>query len=103
MILSKIVGKKIKELRRENNKTQKQLGGFLGYSEAHISYIESGSRAISTRDLKKVADLFKVPLDSFLVSPGFSNNHFRSSKTNDGQEILDEDMWNDFINYAKKQ
>jgi transcriptional regulator with XRE-family HTH domain len=103
MIKSNSVGKKIKELRESNKMTQKKLGEFLDYSEAHISYIESGDRAISRDDLKKIANLFNVSMDSFLISPNFINNHFRASKVNDGQEILDEDMWNDFVNFAKKQ
>lgn len=103
MILSISVGKKIKELREINKVTQKKLGELLGYSEAHISYVESGNRAINPDDLKKIANLFNIPMDSFLISPDFSNNHFRASKVSDGQEILDKDMWDDFINFAKKQ
>jgi len=103
MILSNSVGKKIKELREINKITQKKLGEFLGCSEAHISYVESGNRSINPDDLKKIANLFNVPMDSFLISPDFCNNHFRASRVNNGQEILDEDMWSDFINFAKKQ
>ena len=103
MIQSNIIGQKIKKLRESNKITQKKLGEILGYSEAHISYIESGQRSISNEDLKTIADLFNVSSSYLLVSPSVSNNHFRSSKTEDGQEILDNKMWNDFIDFAKKQ
>jgi len=97
------IGKKIKKIREFNKITQKKLGEILGYSEAHISYIESGSRSINTEDLKKISDLFKIPLENFFTQISHSNSHFRALKTEGGKEILDDDVWNDFIAFAKKQ
>lgn len=97
------VGKKIKKLREFYGITQKNLGEFLGYSEAHISYIESGDRPVNYGDLKKMANLFKVSVDMFSTTLNFSNNHFRASKTEDGDELVNEKVMEDFIEFAKKQ
>ncbi len=96
------LGKKIKKLREFYGMTQKRLGELLDYSEAQISYIESGDRNVNYDDLKKIANLFNVSVEMFSapLSPG--NNHFRSSKMVDGCGLADEEMEN-FIKFANRQ
>lgn len=93
------VGKKIKKLREFRGITQKKLGDFLGFSEAQISYIESGSRKISNEDLNKIAEILNFSINDFILS----NNHFRATKVSEGDEIISKEMWDDFIDFAKKQ
>ena len=98
------IGKRIKKLRESYGITQKKLGEILGYSEARISYIESGKRPINKLDLHKIANIFKVSVDYFLSSPNISySNHFRAEKTDEGKEIIDNSIMSDFEEYARKQ
>lgn len=98
------IGKRIKKLRESYGITQKKLGEVLGYSEARISYIESGKRPITKLDLYKIADIFKVSVDYFLSSPNINySNHFRAEKTEEGNEIIDDNFMSDFEEYARKK
>lgn len=99
---TKEIGQKVKQLRRKKGFTQKDLGELLGYSEAHISHLENGSRNLSIKDIKKLSDIFNVSYDSFLKTK-ISTPLFRSQKTAPGEEVLSDDMWQNFINFAKKQ
>jgi transcriptional regulator with XRE-family HTH domain len=98
----KVTGIKIKRLREFNGMTQKKLGQLLGFSEAHISLIESGKRNIGNSELKKISEIFNVPLKDIIGNSSYSNNHFRSVKTSNGNEIIDPKLWEDFIDFAKK-
>ena len=96
-----LLGKKIKKLREFAELTQKQLGEFLGFSEAHISHIESGNRTLGIDELKKLANQFHVSLDTLA---GSSNSViFRSDKVSDEKVFIGDDIINDFINHARKQ
>jgi len=96
----KRIGKKIKQLRELRRMTQKKLGEFLNYSEAHVSRIESGERSIGLKDLHKIADIFDVSYYDFLNEPNY-RNHFRAEKTDTVN--LDEKIWEDFKKEARKQ
>lgn len=98
------IGKRLKKLRESSGITQKKLGEILGYSEAYISYVESGKRLINKSDLNMIANIFKVSTDYFLSSPSLNySNHFRAEKTDDGKEIIDNSFMDDFEKYARKQ
>ena len=98
---SKVIGKKIKNLRELSGMTQKQLGRKIDFGEAHISRIESGERNLGINDLHKIENVFEVSSSCFLEFN--STSHFRAAKTAEGSEIVDEKMWEDFIEYAKRQ
>ena len=97
------LGKKIKKLREFYGMTQKRLGELLDYSGAQISYIESGDRNVNFDDLKKIANLFNVSVEMFSMPMSIGNNHFRSSKTENSGELVDEEMLKDFIKFANQQ
>lgn len=69
---------RIKQLRIENNLTQKDIAEKLGMTPTGISYWESGNAVPNYETLKKLADLFNVSID-FLIG---------NEKTNDENDVL---------------
>lgn len=58
---------RFKELRKEKDLSQKELGDILGYSESTISLYESGKREPKNAgDLIKIANFFDVSVDYLL-------------------------------------
>ena len=60
--VSKKIGRKIKQVRKEKNITQEDLALNSGLNRAYIGYIERGERNPSTDTLSKIAKSLKVPL-----------------------------------------
>lgn len=55
--------KRIKQLRIDNNLTQKDIADELGMTPTGISYWESGNAVPNYETLKKLADFFNVSMD----------------------------------------
>ena len=66
MIDYKIIGKRIKELRKEKGYTQEVLAEIAELSVDHISHIETGNTKMSLNVLVKIANAFRVPTDKLL-------------------------------------
>ncbi|HGN0531760.1 TPA: helix-turn-helix domain-containing protein [Providencia stuartii] len=62
-----IVGKKIKRYRKEMNLTAEELGRYIGVSQQQISRYESGVNHINIDFLSQLSELFKVPIQVFLI------------------------------------
>ena len=85
MLTKEQIGRKIKDLRFKNNKSQKELGKHLGKSHAAVSDIERGRTELSAIDLAKIADFFDVPVESILAidpEPAYLGtfSHHRASR-----------------------
>ena len=61
-----IIAKNIKKCREENDYKQRQIARYLGMEQVQISYIENGKRPIDVVNLKKLADLYDIPMKEFL-------------------------------------
>ena len=59
------IGTKIKELRKTNNMTQKQLAECLSKSERMIQKYESGDVQPSIKVLKEISDKFQTDIKYF--------------------------------------
>ncbi len=62
----RIIAKNIKECREESKFKQQQIAEYLGVKQEQVSYIESGERPIDVVNLKKLADLYDIPMKEFL-------------------------------------
>ena len=60
------VGKRVKELRQENNLTQQQMADTLGIDRSNYSKYELGKLEISNEMLVKLAKFFDVTTDYIL-------------------------------------
>lgn len=57
------LGKKLKELRNEAGKTQKEIADFLNMSRSNYSRFELGIREISFLDICKLTKYYNVSLN----------------------------------------
>lgn len=81
MILDyKIIGKRIKEIRKENNLTQAELAEKCNLAVSYISRIESGKKKASLKSLVKLGNSMGVTVDTFLI--GNQKNDFKKYLSN---------------------
>lgn len=66
MIDYKIIGKRIKEVRKERGYTQETLAELAGLSVDHVSHVETGNTKMSLNVLAKIANAFHIPTDRLL-------------------------------------
>lgn len=62
----KNVIKKLKKARLETGLKQTEIAKKLGKPQSYISKIEQGERRLDVAELKKIADIYKKPLDYFV-------------------------------------
>jgi len=68
-------GERLKQLRKEKNLTQSELGNKINVTKVSISGYESGNRTPDTDTLQRIADFFEVSTDYLLgrtESPSYS-------------------------------
>lgn len=58
--IKKLLGQRIRELRKAHKITQEQLAEMLGIGTANISYIETGKFAPSMENFEKLVKIFNV-------------------------------------------
>lgn len=63
-----LLGKRIKELRNKYRFTQAELANYVGVTKSTIAAYENDSRLPSYDVLIKMADVFKVSVDSLLLN-----------------------------------
>lgn len=61
------LGEKIKEVRKQQGMTQKQVGDCIGVSEAMIRHYENNWRKPKVDRLYEIAEALDYPLEEFLV------------------------------------
>ena len=59
-------GRRLKELRRREHKTQVEMAAFLGCTDRHYQKIEYGQINVSATTLMTLADYFHVTTDYLL-------------------------------------
>lgn len=59
-------GERLKQLRKEKNLTQSELGQKINVTKVSISGYESGNRTPDTDTLQRIADFFEVSTDYLL-------------------------------------
>jgi len=60
------IGKRLQSVRDSLGFTQEQVAKYLGTSREAISYVETGTRPVSTVMLQKLADLYGYRFSHFL-------------------------------------
>lgn len=63
MISNEEIGLRIKNLRKEKNLSQEELGEKIGISKQAVSYLESGRNQISLDILDKLHTIFNISID----------------------------------------
>ena len=56
----------LKKARQEAGLKQIEVASILGKPQSYVSKIEQGERRLDVTELKKIADIYKKPLDYFV-------------------------------------
>ena len=69
------IGERIKELRKLNDMSARELGEELRLSQSSISKIENNQQQITIQQLLSICDVFKIDITSFFsINPYFRKN-----------------------------
>ena len=68
------IGKRIKELREQNNLSQKDLAYSADLDRSYIASVENGQRNISIVNIEKVSIALGVSLKDFFNNDKFDND-----------------------------
>ncbi len=61
----KALGEKLKRLREKSGLTQEEVEMAIGLPQKAFTHIENGARKISTLELAKMSELFRIPVSDF--------------------------------------
>ena len=89
MLSKSQIGEKIKRLRKEQGKSQEDLGKYLGRTHAAVSYVEGGKTELSYEDLRKVSLFFNLTVSELVEERpqvGFQHN-LRTSRNFSKEEL----------------
>ena len=76
--IKKLLGNRIREIRRSKNLTQEKLAELVGIGTPNISYIETGKFASSMDTLEKIAEILEVkPFELYMFEPLKPANELR--------------------------
>ncbi len=77
---STTLGERIRELRIKNGYSQEMLASLLGVTRQSVSHYESNRRIPTLSSLLRLAELFQVPVDTFVNRiPAGSADHVREN------------------------
>ncbi|MUT67105.1 helix-turn-helix domain-containing protein [Paenibacillus sp. NEAU-GSW1] len=81
-----LVGQRIRDLRKQNNLSQEQLGELAGFHFSYIGGLERGQKNITLLNLEKIAEALNVPLHEIFLY----NRQTNRLKSNAKDVILNE-------------
>ena len=73
MDIKELLGKRIKELRKEKGLTQEQLAETVGIEPNNLSRIEKGRNYPTPENLSKIANALNVSVDKLYILSIISN------------------------------
>lgn len=62
-----LISEKIRQFRILKNRTQEELGNFIGLPKQAISRIEKGERKVTYIELSKIAEFLEEPIDALVI------------------------------------
>ncbi|WP_010503540.1 helix-turn-helix domain-containing protein [Paenibacillus elgii] len=79
----KMVGQRIRDLRRQTGLSQEELGEKAGFHFSYIGGVERAEKNITLVNLQKIADALGVPINDLFVYSKYTSN-----KNNDKDNLL---------------
>ena len=76
-----VFGKRLKELRKERNYTQQQLGDLVGVTKVSICCYENGTRTPTLETLVDLADVLNVKVTELIATDYFAVAEEDQTKT----------------------
>lgn len=86
-ILYPLVGRRIQDIRKENNVSQQDLADILDLSRTSVSNIENGRHPIFLHHIYTIADKFDIPIDKILPTV-FELQNEQKLKDDDWRNLL---------------
>lgn len=74
------LGGKLKMLRKQENLTTQELAEKLSLSQPYISQLEKNGRIPSPKNIKKIADFFKVPYGYLMSDDAITIDEFKAAE-----------------------
>lgn len=84
------MGTFLKELRKENNMTQEQLGDRIGVSNKTISRWETGKYLPPVENLKQLSDIYQISINELLAGERLTNEQYTEAADINVSNILEE-------------
>ena len=69
-VVMKEMKERLKEIRHENNMSQKKFADKVGLSQTHLSSLEVGTRNITRRNAVDICEAFNINLEWFISGKG---------------------------------
>lgn len=100
MYNKKDVGKRIKEIRMKNGKTQEQFGEFFSASKGNVAMWEKGATLPNVERLNKICDFANISMNELLFGKKYTIETIKElySKNFDELQKLIFELISDFIN-----
>ena len=73
------IGRFLKELRKQNNMTQEQLGEKLGVTNKTISRWETGNYLPPIECLKLLSDIYQISINEILICKRLDENEYKEA------------------------
>lgn len=81
----RLVGQRVRELRKKQGHSQEELGEMAGFHFSYIGGVERAEKNITLLNLQKIADALQVNVHELFVY-----SKFVKSGTNDKEKLLNE-------------
>ena len=72
------IGQFLKELRKQNNMTQEQLGQRIGVTNKTVSRWETGNYMPPIESLKLLSDIYQISINEILAGESISEESFKN-------------------------
>ena len=73
------IGKFLKELRKENNMTQEQLGERIGVTNKTVSRWETGNYMTPIESLKLLSDIYQISINEILSGERLTQENYQEA------------------------
>lgn len=83
------IGRFLKELRKNNNMTQEQLGDKIGVTNKTISRWETGNYLPPVENLKQLSDLYQVSINEILAGERVTSEQYTEVADTNVTDILE--------------
>ncbi|MGM0883100.1 MAG: helix-turn-helix domain-containing protein [Bacillota bacterium] len=80
----KLIGQRVRDLRKQRNLSQEQLGEIAGFHFSYIGGLERGQKNISLLNMDKIAQALNVPLHEIF----FYGRQIKRKTNSDKDDII---------------
>lgn len=84
------IGEFLKELRKQNNMTQEQLGERVGVTNKTVSRWETGKYMPPIECLKSLSDLYQISINEILTGEKLTDKNYKEAAENNISVTLEE-------------